>query len=163
MLKIPILREMNAQHPPFDFFPSYNDINNTANDVWILPLQQEQQQWQQQHRHHSLPRCYSICCVHLSRAWLVINVFMLLQRLIYGYISLVLLLLLFSYYFAIFASSTSAGASSSSSSHLVCTRQAQQKQIFTMLSCTERKTFRAHFLFSLPFLARLLTIWAVSY
>lgn len=97
---------MSAQHPPFYFFLLHpNDINNTANDVWILPLQQQQQQ-RQQHWHYSLPQCYYTFAVSISWGWLVINVFMLLQRLIYGYISLVVLLLLYSYYFAIFASCT---------------------------------------------------------
>lgn len=98
---------VNISH---SYFSSFDDINNTANDVWILPLQQQQQQEWQQHCHYSLSLNFIILfAVSNLEAWLFayINVFMFLQRLIYGHISLVVLLLLYSYYFAIFASSSS--------------------------------------------------------
>lgn len=116
MFALTVLITANAKNPHFCakwaliesasphsvLFSSFNDINNTANDVWILPLQLH---WQQ-HCHYSLAPTFIIMIFAVSNlwAWLVINVFMFLQRLIYGYISLVVLLLLYSYYFAIFAS-----------------------------------------------------------
>lgn len=89
---------------------------------------------------------HSLCPTRKHGSY-VINVFMCLQRLIYGYISLVVLycyyyIPIISQYSQVVQLRTSAGASSSSSSsHFACTRQATQTHFYCMLIYTARKTF----------------------